>query len=170
MRLEAQPAKIGRGNAVLHPQHGIGKVQSVSEADFDGANGTKFARLFFKREALTLFLPLKDAAEAVRQPVNREQARQILDHVETCTPTTRKQWKARAAEHEEVLGRCDPFECAEVFKGLQHLDAEGSLRHTDRAHLNQAMDFLADELSYALGKSPDKVRQIITRAAGEAKA
>ena len=80
MRLEAQFAKLDRGKVVLHPQHGIGKVQRIGEGDFDGADGTKFTKLFFKREALTLFLPKQDAVETLRRPVNRKQARQILDH------------------------------------------------------------------------------------------
>ena len=167
MRLEAQSAKLDRGKIVLHPQHGIGKVQRIDEGDFDGANGTKFAKLYFKREALTLFLPEQDAMETLRRPVNHKQARQILDHIGTCDGRVSKQWKARAAAHQEALERCDPFEYAEVFKGLCRLEAEGALRQADRAHLDQVLNFLADELSFALGKSPEKAREIITETASE---
>ena len=167
MRLEEQSAKISRGNAVHHPHHGIGKVQSVRERNFEGANGTKFAQLYFQREALTLILPMQDAAETVRSPINKKQAKQILDHIESWNGRPSKQWKARAAAHQEAMDRGDPFEYAEVFKGLSRLDAEDTLRHTDRSHLNQAMDFLADELSFALGKTPDQVRVLLVEAATE---
>lgn len=168
MRLQEQSAKLSRGSAVHHPHHGIGKVQSVRERNFEGADGMKFAQLYFQREALTLILPMEDAEETVRSPVNRKQARQILDHIENWDGRPSRQWKARAAAHQEAMDRGDPFEYAEVFKGLSVLEAEGTLRHTDRNHLNQAMDFLADELAFALGKSPDQVRELLTRAAGAA--
>lgn len=165
MRLEEQSAKLNRGCAVHHPHHGIGKVQSVRKRNFDGANGTKFAQLYFKREALTLILPMQDAAEAVRSPINSKQARQIIDHIATWEGRASRQWKARAAAHQEAMERGDPFEYAEVFKSLYRLEAAGTLRHTDRAHLNQAMDFLADELSFALDTTADRVRELITEAA-----
>jgi len=167
MRLEGQPANLSRGSAVHHPSHGIGQVESIRERNFDGANGAKFAQVYFKREALTLILPVQDAAEAVRSPINRKQARQILDHIETWEGNVSKQWKARANAHQEAMDRGDPFEYAEVFKSLHWLESEGSLRNTDRAHLNQAMDFLVDELSFAFNKKPDRVRELILDAAGE---
>lgn len=167
MRLGEQPANLSRGSAVHHPSHGIGKVQSIRERNFDGANGTKFAQFYFQREALTLIVPVQDAAETVRSPVNRSQAQQILDHIESWNGSASKQWKARAAAHQEAMDRGDPFEYAEVFKSLHWLETEGALRTTDRAHLHQAMDFLVDELSFAFNKAPDRVRDLILDAAGE---
>jgi RNA polymerase-interacting CarD/CdnL/TRCF family regulator len=168
MRLEEQLVKISRGSAVHHPHHGIGQVQSIRERNFEGANGAKFAQLYFQREGLTLILPMQDAAQTVRCPITAKQARQIIKHIETWDGRASKQWKARAAAHQEAIDHGDPFEYAEVFKSLSRLEAEGSLRHTDRSHLHRAMDFLADELSFALGKTPDAVRDLLTEAAREA--
>jgi CarD family transcriptional regulator len=167
MRLAEQKADLSRGSAVHHPSHGIGQVQSIRERNFDGANGAKFAQVYFKREALTLILPVQDAAEAVRSPINRKQARQILEHMESWHGNVSKQWKARANAHQEAMDRGDPFEYAEVFKNLHWLESEGALRNTDRAHLNRAMDFLVDELSFAFDRAPDRVRELILDAAGD---
>lgn len=165
MRLEAQSAKLCSGSAIHHPHHGIGKVQSTSERKFGGTSARKFTKLYFEREALTLILPMKDAAETVRSPINRKQARQILDHIETWEGRASKRWKARAATHQAAMDRGDPFEYAEVFKCLRQLEAEGSLRQTDRGHLDQAVNYLGDELSFALGTTSDQARELITRAA-----
>lgn len=165
MRLEEQSAKISRGNAVHHPHHGIGRVQSVGKPDFAGSNGANFAQLYFQREELTLILPMRDAAETVRNPITTKQAQQILDYIAQWDGHASKQWKARAAAHHEAMERGDPFEYAEIFKGLSRLEAAGGLRHTDRTHLNRAIEFLADELSFALNKTPDRIRELITRAA-----
>ena len=165
MRLEEQSAKISRGNAIHHPHHGIGRVQSVGKCDFAGSKGASFAQLYFQRADLTLILRLRDAAAAVRPPVTAEQAGQILNHIEHWDGRASKQWKARAAAHQEAMDRGDPFEYAEVFKALSRLQAADGLRHTDRAHLNRAIDALADELAFALGETHDHVRQQISEAA-----
>jgi RNA polymerase-interacting CarD/CdnL/TRCF family regulator len=159
--------KISRGDAVHHPHHGIGRVQSVSAQDFAGSNGGKFARLYFKREELTLILPMRDAAAAVRDPISAAQATQILDHIGTWDGQAGKQWKARAAAHREAMERDDPFEYAEIFKDLSRLEAAGTLRHTDRATLKRVFDALADELAFALDETPYCVRAQITAAAAE---
>jgi RNA polymerase-interacting CarD/CdnL/TRCF family regulator len=167
MRLAGQAAKITRGDAVHHPHHGIGRVQSVSKRNFAGSNGAQFAQLYFKREELTLILPMRDAAATVRDPITAKQAGQILDHIEHWDGLAGKQWKARAAAHREAMDRGDPFECAEVFKSLSRLEAAGTLRHTDRTNLKRVFDALADELAFALDASPDRVRQQITAAAAQ---
>jgi RNA polymerase-interacting CarD/CdnL/TRCF family regulator len=165
MRLAEQSAKISRGNAVHHPHHGIGRVQSIGKPNFAGSHGANFAQLYFKREDLTLILPMRDAADTVRRPISAAQAAQILDHIEHWDGRASKQWKARAAAHRDAMDRGDPFEYAEVFKTLSRLEAAGGLRHTDRRHLNRALDALADELAFALDETPDRARAQITAAA-----
>lgn len=167
MRLEEQAARLRSGCAVHHPHHGIGKVQSVGTRGFAADSDMKFAQMYFEREALTLILPVPVAAEAVRRPVDKDQARQVLKHIKRWDGKTSKQWKARANAHQEAMEQGDPFVYAEVFKGLCRLEESGSLRQNDRVHLNQAMDFLADELSFALDKKPDQVRELILEAAGK---
>ena len=93
--------------------------------------------------------------------------RQTVLHIETWEGSISKQWKARANANQAAMDRGDPFEYAEVFKCLHQLEAEGTLRQTDRGHLNQAVDYLGDELSYALGMTPDQARELIAKAASE---
>jgi CarD family transcriptional regulator, regulator of rRNA transcription len=168
MKLDIQTKDISRGSAVHHPHHGIGRVQSVRTRNFAGANDLPYAQLYFKREDLTLIVPADALADSVRAPLDADQAQQVLDHLKEWNGKPRRQWKARAAAHQEAIDRGDPFEYAEIFKALTQLEAEGSLRHTDRRHLNRSMEFLVDELAFALNKSDDQARRLITRAAEEA--
>jgi RNA polymerase-interacting CarD/CdnL/TRCF family regulator len=168
MRLQEQATKISRGTTIHHPHHGIGRVQSIGKRSFSSSNDDQYAQLYFQREALTLILPMQDLADTVRSPITAKQAKQILAHIESWDGQASKRWKARATAHQAAMERGDPFEYAEIYKALSRLEADGSLRHTDRSHLNRATDFLADELSYALGKTPDQVRQMIAEAANGA--
>lgn len=167
MRLAEGTPKIGRGAAVHHPHHGIGLIQSVGKRSFSANSNDKFAQLYFERDDLTLILPVNDLEETVRKPITAREANQVLDHIRQWRGRVRKQWKARAAANQEAMERGDPFEYAEIYKGLTLLESEGTLRHTDRTHLNRSFEFLADELAHALDETPDYARMLITEAIAE---
>jgi len=103
----------------------------------------------------------QDLAETVRNPINASEAKELLDHLEKWDGNVSSQWKVRANANQVAMDRGDPFGYAEVYKGLSRLEAEGNLRASDRAHLNQALDFLAEELANALGKTPEQARNQI---------
>jgi len=166
MRLESQTTEISRGAAVHHPHHGIGRIQRVGKRRFAGEDGPDFAQLYFARDDLTLIMPVQDVVSAVRRPLDASQAGQLLDYIEQWDGKCSRQWKARANAHQQAIERNDPFEYAEVCKGLIRLESEGNLRHTDRTHLNRSMDFLADELAHALDKTPAYARMLIVKATG----
>jgi RNA polymerase-interacting CarD/CdnL/TRCF family regulator len=152
---------INQGDTVHHPHHGIGLVQSISDRSFSGEKESTFAELYFERERLTLMLRTKDLAKTVRTPIGANKAKEILDHLESWDGQMSSQWKIRASTNQEALERGNPRDYAEVYKGLSRLEAEGTLRASDRAHLNQSLELLAEELGNALGKTPEQAREQI---------
>jgi len=105
----------------------------------------------------------QDLAKTVRNPINASEAKQLLDHLEKWDGNVSNQWKIRANTNQVAMDRGDPFDYANVYKGLSRLEAEGTLRASDRAHLNQALDFLVEELANALGETPERTRNQIAR-------
>lgn len=154
---------INQGDTVHHPHHGIGKVQSISKRSFSGEKETTFAQLYFQRDGLTLLLRQQDLAKTVRDPIDASGAEKLLDHLKQWKGKVSGQWKARANAHQQAMERGDPFDYADVYKGLSKLEAEGTLRASDRAHLNQSLHFLAEELANALGKTPEQARKQIAK-------
>jgi len=106
----------------------------------------------------------QDLATTVRKPINASEAKQLLDHLKKWNGKVSTQWKARANANQVVMERGDPFGYADVYKGLSKLEEEGSLRSTDREHLNRSLNFLVEELANALGKTPEQARSQIARA------
>lgn len=106
----------------------------------------------------------QDLAKTVRKPINASEAKQLLDHIEKWNGRVSSQWKARANANQVVMERGDPFGYADVYKGLSKLEEEGTLRSTDREHLNRSLNFLVEELANALGKTPEQARNEIARA------
>lgn len=120
--------------------------------------------MYFKRDGLTLMLRQQDLDTTVRKPINANEAKRLLDHLETWNGNVSREWKARANANQVAMDRGDPFAYAEIYKGLSRLEAEGTLRSTDREHLNQSLNFLAEELAVALGETPEQARSQIARA------
>ena len=131
---------------------------SIRKRSFSGERETLFAKLFFKRDRLTVMLRKEDLAKTVRLPINAMEARKLLTHLKTWKGTVRREWKARTNAHKQMIEKGDPFGYAEIYKGLGKLEEEGKLRAADRTHYNQSLSFLSEELANALGKSEDEVR------------
>ena len=131
---------------------------------FAGEKESTFAQLYFERDGLTLMLRQKDLDKTVRNPINASEAKLLLNHLKRWNGKVSGQWKARANANQEAMDRGDPYGYAEVYKGLSTLEAEGTLRASDRAHLNQSLEFLAEELANALGKTREQARNQIAKA------
>jgi RNA polymerase-interacting CarD/CdnL/TRCF family regulator len=155
---------INQGDSVHHPHHGIGQVESISKRSFSGEKECSFAELYFKRDGLTLMMREKDLEKTVRNPINASEAKDLLDHLGQWKGKVSSQWKARANANQETMDRGDPYGYVEVYKGLSTLEEEGTLRASDRTHLNQSLEFLAEELGNALGKTREQIRTQIAKS------
>jgi RNA polymerase-interacting CarD/CdnL/TRCF family regulator len=117
----------------------------------------------FEREGLVLMLREEDLAETVRKPISASEAKQLLEHLEGWNGNVRKEWKARANANQVAMEGGDPFAYADVYKGLSKLEAEGTLRATDREHMKKSLTLLVEEVSCALGETPEQARDQIAR-------
>jgi RNA polymerase-interacting CarD/CdnL/TRCF family regulator len=103
----------------------------------------------------------EDLDVTVRKPINATEARELLDHLDGWDGKVRKEWKARANANQVAMEAGDPFAYADVYKGLSKLEAEGALRATDREHMKKSLDLLVEEVSVALGETPEQARNQI---------
>lgn len=103
-------------------------------------------------------LRTKDLDKTVRVPIGAKKANEILDHLRSWEGQMSSEWKTRASSNQEALERGKPRDYVEVYKGLSQLEEQGTLRASDRAHLNQSLELLSEELANALGKTPEQAR------------
>lgn len=155
---------IRRGERVHHPQHGVGKIQSIGKRSFCGAESATYAELYFEREDLTLTLRKDDMPEEVRTLISANKARKLLKELKEWDGKPKRQWKARANAHQAAIDSGDPFAYAKAFKELSLLHAEDSLRAGDRAHYKQAEELLVEELANSLGKTRSQARVLLDKA------
>ena len=151
---------------VHHPQHGIGKIQSIRKRSFYQSEEANYAQLYFERDALTLTLLEKDLANTVRRLITAKEAQDLLDQTRNWDGEAKSQWKARADTHEAAISGGNPFEYAKVVKELNKMDPDEPLRNRDRANLDQSFNLLVEELARALKKTPKQAHKLISEATG----
>lgn len=100
----------------------------------------------------------------IRTTMSAVEARKIISHLKSWQGNVSEQWKVRATVNQAAFDEGNPFGYAEVVKGLIIMQEQSALSATDRKHLNLGIKFLCEELANALGKTQDRVRQLIDTA------
>ena len=137
----------------------------MRKRSFTGANGARFAKVFFPKEEMTMMLRESDLADSMRKPISKGEARKVLEHIEEWDESVSEQWKKRANVHQAKLDDGDPFGIAEVYKTLAMREAEDKLSAADRRQLGASEQRLAEELAMALGHSEDRALRRMSRRA-----
>ena len=158
------PIDISTGEHVHHPQHGIGKIQSVRKRSFYGLDEATYAQLYFKRDDLTFMLLKEDLPKTVRSLISASEARKVLQQIKQWDGEPRSQWKARADAHEAVIEGGNPFEYAKVVKELSKMESADELRPRDRKNLSDTLDLLEEELTASLNKTAAQTRKLLQEA------
>ena len=155
---------INQGDRIYHPGHGIGIVKYIREKSFFGEREAKFVKLYFKRNDLTWLVRADSLPDNIRRPMCAKQAKKTLDHLQRWQGKLSDKWKVRATAHQAVIDKGDPLGYAEVVKNLSVLKKQNALSAADRKHLKIGIEFLSEELGNALGKSNERVLQLIEKA------
>jgi len=159
------PINIRKGESIHHPQHGIGKIESIGERSFGGRAKATYAELYFERHNLKLTILKEDVPNTVRSLISSKEAKQLLEDLKSFDGKVSKQWKARANKHQAAIDRGDPFEYGKVFKSLSKLEEQDGLRAQDKQHLAQSLELLTEELACSLRKSPEQARKMLAEVA-----
>lgn len=103
----------------------------------------------------------EDLDRSVRTPIDKKEVSKLYKHMDNWNGKVGSSWKIRATANQSVLESGDPYGYVDVYKGLSKLEHEGTLRASDRQHLNQSLELLVEELAYVTGDSLEKTRQQI---------
>ena len=137
----------------------------MRKRNFSGANGSRFAKVFFPKDEMMMMVREEDLSDTVRKPIQRKEARKVLEHIGEWDEKVSDQWKSRANTHQAKLDDGDPFALAEVYKALVQREEADKLSAADRRHLSQSEQRLSEELAMALGQSERKALQRMEKRA-----
>jgi len=153
------------GDSIHHPQHGIGKVHSIRKRSFSGSQGSRFAKLFFPRDDMIMMVRESDLSDTIRKPIEKSEARGVLEHIGNWSESVSSSWKVRANAQQRKLDDGNPFALAEVYKTLSLLKEADSLSAADRKQLSHSEQCLSEELAIALQQPVNKVCRHMEKAA-----
>jgi CarD family transcriptional regulator len=149
---------------VVYPAQGVGKVEKIESQEIGGATADFYIVRILSNN-VTLMVPVSNADNVgLRKVCNSSKGKSILDSLQDRSDFTGysgQNWNRRYREYSEKLKSGDLADVAYVLKELLLIGRDKELSFGERRLLEQAMSLISLELSFALDKDQDKIREEI---------
>jgi CarD family transcriptional regulator len=147
-----------KGDHVVYPTHGVGRVERIATEEIAG-HKLELIHITFEENRMTLRVPVAKARTAgLRKLATRKQFDEALAVLKGKARVKRTMWSRRAQEYEAKINSGDPLAIAEVVRDLHRNSGQPDQSFSERQIYESAMDRLAAELA-ALDKT-DKATAI----------
>ncbi len=145
---KAKPSlEFDKGDYVVYPTHGVGKVTGIETQEIAGQELTLFV-IQFEKERMTLRVPISKAkASGLRRLSNRKVIDSALKTLKGKSRAKRTMWSRRAQEYEAKINSGDPVSIAEVVRDLHRNADQPDQSYSERQMYQAALDRLARELA-----------------------
>ncbi|EPR42474.1 transcriptional regulator, CarD family [Desulfovibrio sp. X2] len=149
---------------VVYPAQGVGKVERVETQEIRGAK-TEFYIVRILANNVTLMVPVANAESVgLRSVCTREEGQTVLEVLKDrsdFTGYTGQNWNRRYREYSEKLKSGNLRDVAYVLKELLLIGRDKELSFGERRLLEQAMSLITLELSFALERDQEEIRESI---------
>jgi len=144
---KAKDLEFAKGDFVVYPTHGVGKVTGVETKEIAGQELTLFV-IQFEKERMTLRVPISKAKDSgLRKLSNRKVIDTALKTLKGRVRVKRTMWSRRAQEYEAKINSGDPVLIAEVVRDLHRGEDQPDQSYSERQMYQAAMERLARELA-----------------------
>lgn len=151
-----KPAKklpFSRGDYVVYPTHGVGKVTGVEKQEIAGFNLQLFV-ILFESEKMTLRVPVEKVADSgLRKISSKDKMMAVIATLKGRARSKRTMWSRRAQEYEAKINSGDPVAIAEVVRDLYRAPGQPEQSYSERQMYEAALERLVNE--YALVEKLD---------------
>jgi len=165
----ANKSAYRKGDFVVYPTHGVGKVMGVEDQEIAGQK-LELIIIEFDKDRMTLRVPVAKADQSgLRKLSSPDQMKVALKTLKGKSRVRRTMWSRRAQEYEAKINSGDPVSIAEVVRDLFRNANQPDQSYSERQLYQAALDRLArefaaveeiDELAAA-----DKLEQMLQKAA-----
>jgi len=136
-----------KGDFVVYPTHGVGKVMGVESQEISGTSLQVIA-IHFDKDRMTLRVPV---AKAKNSGLRKLSSRKIMDSalqtLKGRSRVKRAMWSRRAQEYEAKINSGDPVSIAEVVRDLHRNADQPDQSYSERQIYQAALDRLVRELA-----------------------
>jgi CarD family transcriptional regulator len=138
---------FSKGELVVYPTHGVGKVLGVETQEIAGLKLNLFV-VHFDKDRMTLRVPLgKAKLSGLRRLSTRKEMDAALARLKGRTRVKRTMWSRRAQEYEAKINSGDPGSIAEVVRDLYRNVGQPEQSYSERQIYQAAMDRLVREFA-----------------------
>lgn len=138
---------FSKGDYVVYPTHGVGRVQGVERREIAGFDLRLFV-ISFEAEKMTLRVPVdKVENSGLRRISSQDKMEAALTTLRGRARGKRTMWSRRAQEYEAKIHSGDPVSIAEVLRDLHRAAGQPEQSYSERQMYEAALDRLAHELA-----------------------
>jgi CarD family transcriptional regulator len=139
--------KFRKGEYIVYPTHGVGKVTSI-ESDTIAGFDLELYVISFEKEKMTLRVPLQKVEQlSLRSLSSAETMKEAFTTLQGRARVKRTMWSRRAQEYEAKINSGDPISIAEVVRDLHRTEEQPEQSYSERQIYESAIGRLARELA-----------------------
>jgi len=146
-KTSAKDLSFRKGDFVVYPTHGVGKVLGVESQEISG-HSLQVVSIHFEKDRMTLRVPV---AKAKNSGLRKLSSRKVMDSALATLKgrcrVKRTMWSRRAQEYEAKIKSGDPVSIAEVVWDLHRNAAQPDQSYSERQIYQAALDRLIRELA-----------------------
>jgi len=131
---------LNSGDRVMHPAHGVGRVERIATQDVSGFS-LEFIHVVFDETRMTLRVPSNKARTiGLRRIASRTLIQEALAVLRSRPKSSKTMWSRRAQEYQAKINSGDPRTIAEVVRDLNRNAISGTQSFSERALYEAAID------------------------------
>ena len=143
----SQKSAYTKGDFVVYPTHGVGKVLGVEDQEIAGQK-IELIIIEFDKDRMTLRVPVAKAdMSGLRKLSSPDMMKAALKALKGKSRVRRTMWSRRAQEYEAKINSGDPVAIAEVVRDLFRNANQPDQSYSERQLYQAALDRLAREFA-----------------------
>lgn len=147
MMLTTDKMPFSKGELVVYPTHGVGKITAIEEQEIAGHTLNVFV-VSFDKDRMTLRVPLAKAKNSgLRRLSSRKEMDAALAKLRGRSRAKRTMWSRRAQEYQAKIASGDPASIAEVVRDLFRNVGQPEQSYSERQIYQAALDRLVREFA-----------------------
>ncbi|MBP7252570.1 MAG: CarD family transcriptional regulator [Alphaproteobacteria bacterium] len=156
-----------KGDFVVYPVHGVGRVEGIENYAVSGASVTLYS-IVFEQDRMRLKVPVTKAKTAgLRRLSSKDRIKDAITTLQGRAKIRRVMWSRRAQEYETKINSGDPVSIAEVVRDLHRGNDQPEQSYSERQIYQAALERLARELAAVekidQQKAAEKIESVMTK-------
>ena len=145
---------------VVYPSQGVGTVTDVFKKEFKGEM-VYYYKIYIPVSEMTVMVPVMNShLLGIRAIVSKEEAQKAIDMIADNFEPATSDWKLRYQINLELLKKGTVQDITQIVRSLYYRSKVKELPIQERNLYENAKTLLKDELSEAMGISPEEVEAL----------